>query len=1346
MTGSPNATEFDPIGDLSSRAILVEASAGTGKTHSITNVFLRLVVRPEDFQRHTGERRIQPREILVVTFTEAATADMRERIRTRLRTAREGFDRALSGEAISPDKDPVLHFLVQQALDDTDGLIRCRNRVEGALQSFDEITISTIHGFCQRMLLRNAFESGTEFDCELAADLGPLVEDAILDFWVSSTHDLGPDLLGLVQGPLLGGVAGVRRIARVMVSNPDLRERIRPDTWPRFEPGAWDLWKREVSALRDVWDVQGPGAVAELHRLRGLGIISGDFRPNWLDSRSGKVDGAWFPGDNADYLKYFTSDAVRKALKPGASTDLPWSLFEAVDRVHGSMASAMQCAHSFLMDFRADLVGRVLDAVEDRKARSHTQGFEDLLRRLRDGLDPRRASSDALRRAIAGQYRVAIIDEFQDTDPVQWAIFERVFLDGARGRLDGEVGRPDGSGGRLFLVGDPKQAIYAFRGADLDTYIEARQHTEQRTLSRNWRSDGRLVEAMNCLYRAEALANGGDDGAPFLRPGEVDYIPVTVPDHHRDDRWTYPADWSRAPLRIGLLDRGGSDKTINKGDARRWIAQWVAADIASFLSRDAGATVRDHPEKPGMRPVLPRDIAVLAKSHRQGRAIERALRSQGVPCVRRGQESVFETEEATHLKAFLEALLAPRDRNALRTALATSVAGLTADRIQALEGDDTALEEHLGRFAAWVETWRSHGFMRMIRDVFDATDVTGRFLALADGERRLTNLLHLAELLHDAAKRQTLKPEGLATWYRRQLSGAVSDGDPDARLLRLESDADAVQIVTVHGSKGLQYPFVWCPFLWDGFIMHPDEAAIPRFHDDDGRMSIDLAPEGDDHDGRVALARAERLAEMQRLAYVAMTRARYSCTLVTGAIRDMETSPMAVLMHQERDVDPAAGPEARLASLKNRLGKVADGTLADDLEAIATASQVAPGDSKTRSIDWFRIMPPPYNVPFYRPSREGRIAREDLAAEEWIAGRALDPAWRDSSYSSMTRMARARKHAEEIAAPEPQDPVQAHETRQDLAGPDEDDVAGVIGSGPPESESDPGATARLGEVVPLDAYPRGAAAGEYMHGVFEDLVRQRGFADVDRQFVADVVQERRAFHGLDRQWGPPFIDAVDCVLDTPLGSTIGGGVAAGPRLRDLARGDCLAELEFHLPAMGGLDARPGGGTVAPGALARAFAAGPQDGLPPGYAQSIGQLGFPAFRGFLTGIIDLVFRWSPTGSSDDARWYILDYKSNRLVGSRTAGHSLYGDYLPGRMAQAMAAHDYVLQYHLYAVALHRFLAARLGPAYSYETHFGGVYYLFLRGMQGGAPRADTGVFRDRPPAERIEALSNCFRED
>ena len=1216
---------LDPLAVPLEGVRLLEASAGTGKTWTIAALYLRLLL----------ERGLEVPEILVVTFTQAATEELRERIRGRVRDAlavaegRKGDDEfaaALLARA-GPSEDP-------------------RQRLVDALARMDELAVFTIHGFCQRVLQENAFESGALFDAEVGADERDLRREVMEDFWRRRLYGASaPEAARLLEewkdpGSLLrqvGGLVGPEPVELLPVVDPPAAERARAAA----HAAARREWAAGREAVRGVLEsgvlnrtsykpekvarvlaaaeaeFGATAAVAQARFGAGVEPVDGEFGPGMpaLDAPE---------GGEAELFQLLTPERISRATKTGHPVS-EHPFFAACAAWLGAEAEAVRARRVALLREAAGYLAHTLEA---RKSERRVLFFDDLLLHLDRALSG--PAGGALVERLRRQYPAALIDEFQDTDAVQYRIFRAIYA--------------DAPASALFLIGDPKQAIYGFRGADVFTYLRAGRDVDPRsgrfTLTHNWRSSTPFVQAVNTLFARVERPFLFEDIPfhPAVAAGKGDRAPLEVqgPDGFRAPAalslWFLEREEPAPGKKPGKPRTLGKPGTLGKGVAQERAAAACAEAIAGWL--ELGEAGRARLEG---RALEAADLAVLVRTRYEAEAVRRALARVGVASVHYSRESVYASEEAGELAQLLAALAAPEDAGLMRAALATRLLGRGAEEIAALAGDEEAWEATGERFRAWAADGQAHGLMAMLQRVLEESGAAGRILAAPGGERRLTNLLQLAELLQGEAGAWA----GFETVLRtltaaREGAEAGGEGGTEEEQLRLESDEKLVRIVTLHRSKGLEYPVVFLPFPWSA---KDGSGSLPvRFHDPaTGALRADLAsPPAPRH---VEIAERERLAEELRLLYVGLTRARYRCTLTWGAVNGADATGLAYLLHGP------AGERVGLADLRDAEVRAALDALAADAAGTIEVSG----------------LPPPRDL-----ARRPLAPRGPALAARAFTGR-VDRSWRVASFSGLAG---------------------GRETER----PDHDAAVGVSAGGAAP-------VADRGAPTFFD-FPRGTRAGTCLHALLEAL----DFPTARGEGLARTVADQLDRFGFAPEWQGVLAGALEGVLDTPLD-------ASGLRLRGVDRAHRLDELEFWYPL-----ARLSAGALE-GTVAR-FA---------GYRREDSRFTFSPVRGLMHGFLDLVFEWA-------GRYYLADYKSTFLGGRPE-------DYAPERLATAMAEHRYDLQYLVYTVALHRFLGTRV-PDYDYERHFGGVYYLFLRGLDPAAG-PDRGVCFVRPPLGLVEALDALF---
>ncbi|WP_345250593.1 exodeoxyribonuclease V subunit beta, partial [Pigmentiphaga soli] len=827
---------------------LIEASAGTGKTFTISGLYLRLVLGHGDADRGFG-RALLPPQILVMTFTEAATQELRDRIRTRLGLAARHF----RGEIDPPDA--VIARL--RADYPPERRPECAARLDTAAQWMDEAAVSTIHGWCQRMLREHAFDSGSLFTQTVETDQSALLATVARDYWRRHCYDLAGDALDWVDSHWQTPdqlLARLMPLLRHAPADPAAAQ----DSLGEVLHAARTGLRQALARLKAPWREWVPQLRAALDDACARKLIDGrKLKPSyylpWLDTLA-----AWAgdeaierPELGAAARQRLTPQGMAEAWKQGEPLRHP--ALDALPALYAELDALPQPGPAAL----AHAAAWVAQRFEQEKQRRAELGFDDMLTRLDAALHG--PNGGRLAALIRAQFPVALVDEFQDTDPVQYRILDAIYDIGAN---------RDDCG--LLMIGDPKQAIYAFRGADIYTYLAARRAAGPRrdTLDTNHRSSREMVAAVNRVFEWGERQPGGEGAFLFRRGGDdpVPFAPVQAAG--RPERFV--ADGGPAPaLTFWQLPQ---DKPLAAGAYTAQAAAGCASRIVALLRQAAAGRAGFEAPDDALRPLRPADIAILVRTGDEARAIRAELARRGVRSVYLSdQESVFDSAEAADLLLWLKACAEPDDDRALRAALASRTLALELAELERIQTDERLWESRVLQFRAYREGWRRNGVLAMLRRLLNDFDLPRRMLARDDGERRLTNLLHLAELMQRAAA-ELDGEQALVRHLAGHVWGTARPAAAEDQIVRLESDEQLLKVVTIHKSKGLEYPLVFLPFIC---AFRPERKDRPplRYHNDDGRPVVDVAPD----DAAEARADRERLAENLRMLYVALTRARHAC-------------------------------------------------------------------------------------------------------------------------------------------------------------------------------------------------------------------------------------------------------------------------------------------------------------------------------------------------------------------------------------------------------------------------------------------------------------------------------------
>lgn len=1225
-------TVFDLLNAPLDGSNLIEASAGTGKTHNIVGLFVRLVV----------EQELSARNILVVTYTVAATEELRDRTRRRLVETERAL---LLGKADDPFTDGLLGKIRQSNRED-----RARHLLKAAIRDFDEAAIFTIHSFCWRMLQEHAFESGALFDTELIPDEDTIKREVARDFWRRHFYEAPLEFVAYSLEQHMGPDYYFNLLQKAH-SGPTVT--VIPDAPPTDMVRMSDeirLYHSLFNDLRRLWDTQKEDIAERLQQPGLNGRIYGKSIPPLLEALT-----EFFARKSPLFplMKGFEKITAKKI---GAGINKGYEapehpFFHLADRFCDQADRLTGLFASHLLFLRTELIRQAREEMSVRKQRRNVLAYDDLLNRLFSALRTERGGE--LARKIRDRFQAVLIDEFQDTDPVQYAIFKSLFLAKENGRQC-----------PFFLIGDPKQAIYAFRGADIFAYIEAGRTMDRiYTLKHNWRSEPGLLEAVNTLFGAAEK--------PFFYD-EIQYQPLMAAE--KSDRafllfdgqteapfhwWILPEENAEPEDDAGHPSAAANTNGLSKTALYPRVAAAVASEAARLIRLGSEGRARI-----GGKPLQAEDIAILVRTNREADMMRDVLIEWNIPHVVSSRESVFDSPEAEDLRRVLLAVAEPKNRGLIRAALVTDIMGRNGDDLLALSQNETGWEEILLRFHHYHDLWLSRGFIRMFRSFLENEHISPRILSLTGGERRLTNLLHIGELLHQAETVEHPAMHDLIKWLADRIGS--KETHPEEYELRLERDEKALKVVTIHKSKGLEYPIVICPFFWGNTEQGKTQDHV-LFHDPEQSYAPVLDLGSSSFDDHCRHYEEESLAEDIRLLYVALTRARHRTCHVWGRIRKAPYSAPAYLFHQGQE---PKGTDIAQAGRERYRGLSHDDFLRD-LETFACAS----GNT-------IRIGPLP--VADEKPYCAAN-ASEALHCRTFTGK--IDSTWRITSYTSLTA---GRSGNGDIAD---NDHPSQRETK-------------------PAPEEEPGERIAAGPASPdMFGFPGGTKAGIFLHDILEKI----DYRGHDLQTARDLIADKLAQYGYDVHWLPPILEMVEKVTNTPL--PVLPGEDRYLTLSGIPNQDRRNEVAFYFPLR----------RISPEDLARIFRKGasmPDSSLSrvPGL-RCMERLHFSPLEGYLKGFIDLIFRF-------ENRFYLADWKSNHLG-------NLLRNYGQNELFKVMDEGEYFIQYHLYALALHQYLALRV-PEYRYEEHFGGVYYLFLRGMDP-AQGISTGVFHDRPPLALLEMM-------
>ena len=1167
---------------------VVEASAGTGKTYAIAMLVLRFVV----------EHNVPVEELLVVSYTRAATEELRSRIRDRLLEARTILT---SSKKQNTCDDKALIQYIETLPDSTLAL----ERLELALLDMDRAAVFTIHSFCQRMLQEQALESGQFFDMELTADVSKIQEELVFDYWRSMLYNLSAFHCSLFLSHFSTPDALYESVKGVAVE--DIIEpvnRISP------EP-ALELVDEALERFVLWWQKNSPGLEhcfqEALEKKMFKKIFVECFDSWWQQcelfflgaSRQLPPNLSWLGREGL--LEVLNGNKLRgEAKKRSFLQEFPLA-DEILDTF---LAAGLQA----VLALRIHLALELQTGLRQRLLEQGSVSFDDLVLSLASALeDPKQKKQNKqnkqneLQQILSSRFQVALIDEFQDTDAAQYRIFSTLFGGVAKQHY-------------LYLIGDPKQAIYKFRGADIYAYFQAGKSADFHLgLEKNYRSNPQLVTAVNNLFLQNPDA--------FVRH-ELPYVKVSAakdPDYLQfwQDNLAQPA------MVYCNLESPHEDgkKPWTSGKCRTRILSYVVREIQKLLQTSSLLT--DTGEKKRVRAG---DIAILVRTNKQAEAFQEALAYASIPSVMSSRKTVFETRECSDLLQVLEAVAQPSDIRLLRTALSCKWFGMNGQTFYRETNDPLLMDAWMERFHEYHSLWLEKGFLAMMNSLFARESV---FEALCDfplAERGITNLMHLAEIVQEVEARENLSCAHVLQYLSSQMESGKAGEHAE---LRLESDEDAVKVVTMHAVKGLEYPIVFCPYLWHRSGWLEKEKNCISYHDEENNQVADLGSV--DFAARREFALEEELAEEVRLLYVAVTRASSRCYVFWA-----DVSGSGTVAHSRKSALSWLLSLAECDGIREQTEQFA---VLCDGQSVELRSVVAQDDEQERL--------------------DSQIMEEPQLSCRTFSRSVLPAEWLMTSYSALAGSGYSIRH----------------------------------GSSDPSVEAQPN---NWGKIYDL---PFGASFGNVVHGLLEDFsfAMLSGSDDYEDECLA---QGRR--FGVAAK-SDQLMNLLRDVTRTPLEANSGEEPFA---LADLDEKDVLKEMPFYFHLR--------------------EESTEQINTLLSFSNVVQPIQKRQLKGYLTGFIDLVCR-------HQGKYYIMDYKTNYLG-------DFLGEYAKENLVTAMRDHNYGLQYWIYTLVLHRFLLASLTD-YSYEQNFGGVFYLFARGMNPKYP--GNGVYYDRPELSVLDALYGCL---
>ena len=1236
---------------------LIEASAGTGKTFNITRLYLRLLL----------EKKLNVKEILVMTFTKAATEEIKGRIAKTLREALLIWQQAKdNGNEIDSSCDPVYQHLFNSC--DTDESLAL---LKAAQLELDEASVFTIHGFCQHVITQLAFNSGFAMSLNLGNDTSDLYLEAAEDFIrkISKSEDefrlLAESGWHIPEKLLREFNASIKStLTPLLLSEEDIEAACKK----QLDEAPHTSLAYVKSLLQSVEDNEGllveqliKTPAHKKERPQELAALKAWLR-SCVDEQS-----YYFPPPEAEAFvkgnRYArNSSGVKEILTPIKD------FAGALKKAFGEKDKALGKVPVFKLVVEA--IAFIKSRVEKQKKQLGVIDFDDLIRMLADEVvKPNNTLVPELRK----KFPVALIDEFQDTDAKQYAILDAVYPNLA-----------DANESALLMIGDPKQAIYRFRGGDIFTYLKAGRQADYRwVMNTNWRSVEGMVKAYNRLfYGAPVASNKPADVFGFnIKYNPVEFTPKAAAaktpliDPAEQDNVMKSAVMKSGVMKSAVTKRSAMnyvsmclDDKENTSIMRRKMAQWIAQEIYRLLNEAHFQTANC-----GTVPVKPKDIAILVKDRTEAGAIKSVLQQKGLACVYLSDRSnLFASAEAKDVLRLLNGIWHANDTSKVASSLASPLWGYSAQTLIELlyHEDDAQWDAAIDKVLSLRDMWLQKGCMSVL--LYSMQD---SYQPHADSvERALTNYQHLAEVLEKASTTHQ-RPEQLLDWLNKQIHKPESD---EELTLRLESDSQLIRLITQHGSKGLEYPIVFVPFATgyrDAAKNGNTTSQIFTYYDEekqDLQMQLGQTPQA------IARVQSESEAEDMRLAYVAVTRAAHRCYMGVVPLTNNERSALARALGVGGD-----GSNNDWSSVLNRVAE----------EEASHACHIDGNE---------------FEEVYTGFEQEDELPQ--LTALQFT-GTASEE-WRLYSFSAMSRLTTVGANqsvetgtaAESLGQSLPSVPVL--QTIRDEEVYASDTLVNGLGSIDADDHAQQGIASTVSKSDLRFTLEKGASAGNLLHDILEH-------SDFSAPVWEETGKELVNRFGLDEKRTPLLYEWLEEALQTPLYPNMQFSMS------DLPVEQTLREAEFYFP-MNDTQWTQLREVLATHRKNVADIIG-------GEVETAPQLITAKLQGMMHGFIDLIFE-------HDGQFYVADYKSTWL------GDTL-DSYTPTALFHNNQHHLYDLQYLIYCLALHRYLKNTL-PNYDPDMHFGGVYYLYLRGMHPENERGE-GVFYTDVPSSVLNRLDGIF---
>ncbi|MBQ2268191.1 MAG: UvrD-helicase domain-containing protein [Succinivibrio sp.] len=1383
-----NLREMTPLKvntfDLNSTS-LIEASAGTGKTYTISNLVIRLLLGQLNKEQNTSlyinqGNPLSIENILIVTFTNAAASDLRARILEKIHDTRILFETVGKGASlVSLDCDENLKELLENYLNSENQqelakkYARLLNRAE---RNIDNAPISTIHSFCNRALNQvYAFESGKAFNVQLIQEQesNALQDEAMFAVWrdLFYTDKLGDkratllEILGTQDPTSLKDTINLLKSVRNL--NPkdgyfgyaiyNLKKQHPNNT---LEKELTDLIKAYEKIIKELLEGENADLLWQIHEcFKKHTVVTESNQSPFYESVTGFTDEIYALFTNIEDLKdletedfnkelvkllFASGKATKKILSKGndnislisrARKDsrfkLPLEAQEFEENLYQLVNNLEEVRDK--LDLNSKTIWYVLSILCINKLdslfiRDNVISNDELLRQLAIVLTVDKKRGDNLAKLLRNQYPVAMIDEFQDTDPIQFEIFNKLYLEDKKQEQSKAV---------CYLIGDPKQSIYAFRNADINSYNKAKAKVEKLyTLDTNFRSSRNIIEGVNAIFEQDVPgfeARPLDCEADFI-PSNIDFMRVNYPKEDKklagscrfyfDDEYN-DDDFYKRPISNYVNTLEFENPKTKKEQYQVAIARALACDVVKVLTHGVLDKSSDRTKK---RKIKPSDIAILVKSGQESSQIQTALEEVGLKSVyfsdrssviggdvktSYGSSEYKPSCESVNIIYFMEAMCNNSNVSLVNRLLTCSLLRDNSKEI-VLNTEDDNFDKEIRLLHDCYLKWEKHGFISAFTHYLQSHDGIKSMLDTEGGERALSNYYQIAELIQ-SIDAKVIGPQAQLIWFKSVALESDSKKacfSEDETKKHLESEQELIKIYTVHMSKGLQYPIVFLPYFYELDTSKTDTklkvydvnsshlTLLPqdenfklgykeeKYIDESGKektrnklVNMTLTNEksnGKDIKSTKEIVLEASLQEKVRLLYVALTRAQAANFIYLNNLKGTRVKVF------NRIINP----------------KAEDGTL----KAVSNLDLFKPLYKEHLKADELVVDKNEYKDYLAKEKALNNKETSSLSVNTLNAGD-IDKSYTISSYSTITSGNHNHMFTEQN---------------------------GENLSSDPKVQVEDSPSAELLQFT----FTKGNIAGDFLHELMEYLLSRTNFDKNDDgcllKFVEETTQNKKygsLLKPYDQDistFNADFTDWLSSIVHANLGIVDSNSHPLS--LSCLTSDKCACELEYFMPCkqfkMDEFNL-----------ICDEFYQSEVEKFGDAIQADLPMLKANDFKGFMKGSIDLVANFETNIGN---QYFLIDYKSNFLGGG-------FKDYSPSQMFKSIFTSRYDVQILIYSVALHRFLKT-IVKDYDYEKDFGGVMYLFLRGLQKGTDSISTGIYQIKPKFELVERLDKLFEAE